>query len=169
MNQDLKNLEAKLAALEPRKPSDRLKENLRAACEGKRQQKGRGVILWPLSIVAALAAILAFSFLIFNTPAAPPSAGQNLTEVPLPTEVAPSSESGAPETSPEDSFKPVVADNTLHNLVDEGIVFLRNGVPARRYRYQFIDRVVWENPENGARMEMEIPRDEVVLVPVQTF
>ena len=68
-----------------------------------------------------------------------------------------------------DTFRPILAENNLKSRVDEGIVFLRNGLTARRYRYEFVDRVVWKNPSDGAIMEMEIPRDEVVLIPVQTF
>lgn len=71
--------------------------------------------------------------------------------------------------SADEGFRPVRAENRLRNKVDEGIVFLRNGLAARQYRYEFVDRVVWENPRDGSKMEMEIPREEVVLVPVRTF
>jgi hypothetical protein len=70
---------------------------------------------------------------------------------------------------PDEGFRPVHAENRLQNKVDEGIVFLRNGLPARQYRFEFVDRVVWENPRDGSTMEMEVPREEVVLVPVRTF
>jgi len=69
----------------------------------------------------------------------------------------------------ESDFKPVLAQNNLRDRVDEGIVFLKNGVTARKYRYEFVDKVVWRNPSDGAVIEMEVPRDEVVLIPVQTF
>jgi hypothetical protein len=61
------------------------------------------------------------------------------------------------------------AENTLERRIDEGLVFMANGTAARQYRYQFLDRVVWKNPEDGSVMEVEVPREEVFLVPVQTF
>lgn len=75
----------------------------------------------------------------------------------------------ADNLSGKSSFEPVLAQNNLKDRVDEGIVFLGNGLTARKYRYEFIDRVVWRNPSNGAVVEMEVPRDEVVLIPVQTY
>ncbi len=68
-----------------------------------------------------------------------------------------------------DTYQPVLAENNLKDRIDEGIVFLDGGLTARKYRYQFIDTVVWKNPTNGARVEMQVPRDEVVLIPVQTY
>lgn len=70
---------------------------------------------------------------------------------------------------PEEAEARMRAQNELQKRVDEGLVFLDNGVAARRYRYEFIDRMVWENPEDGTRMEMAIPREEFVLVPVHSF
>lgn len=69
----------------------------------------------------------------------------------------------------QQSFEPVFAQNRLRERIDEGIVFLEGGLTARKYRYEFIDKVVWRNPNNGALVEMEVPRDEVFLVPVQTY
>lgn len=69
----------------------------------------------------------------------------------------------------QDGETRVRAQNELQKRVDEGLVFLDNGVAARRYRYEFIDRMVWEDPEDGTRMEVAIPREEVVLVPVHSF
>ena len=71
--------------------------------------------------------------------------------------------------SGQNAFQPILAQNNLKERVDEGIVFLGDGLTARKYRYEFIDRVVWKNPSNGALVEMEVPRDEVVLIPVQTY
>ena len=71
--------------------------------------------------------------------------------------------------SGKNAFQPILAQNNLKDRVDEGIVFLGDGLTARKYRYEFIDRVVWKNPSNGAFVEMEVPRDEVVLIPVQTY
>lgn len=63
----------------------------------------------------------------------------------------------------------VHAQNQLRQRIDEGVVFLDNGLAARRYRFEFVDRMVVEDPEDGSRMEVMIPREEVVLVPVHSF
>lgn len=90
----------------------------------------------------------------------------NLGESPAP----PSLEAtGLIENSSGAGMKPVLAQNSLQGRVDEGVVFLSNGLAARRYRYEFIDRVVWQNPADGSMVEMRVPRDEIVLVPVQMF
>jgi hypothetical protein len=116
-------------------------------------------------VAIAASVLITFGFLLFNgrltlspgeavEPGAEPIALQSVPQAPEET---------------LDTFKPILAENNLQSRVDEGIVFLRNGLTARRYRYEFLDRVVWKNPSNGAVVEMEIPRDEVILVPVQTY
>ena len=66
-------------------------------------------------------------------------------------------------------FRPVRAQNALLSRVDDGLVTLEDGIPARRFRYQFLDTVVWEDPVDGALVEMTVPREELVVVPVRTF
>jgi len=66
-------------------------------------------------------------------------------------------------------FRPIRAENALLSRVDDGLVTLEGGMPARRYRYRFLDTITWENPRDGAQVEMAVPREELVLVPVRTF
>jgi hypothetical protein len=61
------------------------------------------------------------------------------------------------------------AENQLFRKIDEGVVFLDSGLGARQYRYQFIDRIVWKDPESGDVLEWKVPREEVFLVPLQTY
>ena len=129
-----------------------------------RRRRIGSLLTWG-SVAIAASILITFGFLLFNgyLTIAPGGPGQE-TSPPLLVDQTPEEENRS-----EDTFTPVLAENNLQNRVDEGIVFLRNGLTARRYRYEFLDRVVWKNPSNGAVVEMEIPRDEVILVPVQTY
>lgn len=143
---------------------ERIAAGLRAAERRRRMEKTRSVIGWA-GLALAASILITFGILLFNGRLSFQSPGPERPQALVSEERAPST---ALEQS-EDGFRPVFAENNLKNRIDEGIVFLRNGLTARRYRYEFVDRVVWRNPVDGAVLEVEIPRDEVVLVPVQTF
>lgn len=49
---------------------------------------------------------------------------------------------------------------------DEGFVYADDEPPARQFRYNSIERHVWTNASTGARMEIEIPREDLRLLPV---
>lgn len=144
----------------------RIGKALEQAGRSERRRRTISFLTWG-SVAVAASVLITLGVLLFNGRLSiAPSGSQPSPVEPLAAEVEPE-----PIASEEtiDSFKPVLAENNLQNRVDEGIVFLRNGLTARRYRYEFLDRVVWKNPSNGAIVEMEIPRDEVILVPVQTY
>lgn len=164
-----KQFEAQLRKLRPAAVDPHLKTRIEAALKRERRVQGRekfrSVVAWA-GLAAAASILITFGFLLFNGrlalgPDSVAVSGTGLAE--------PESEPVAEGGSDPGEFKPVLAENNLQNRIDEGIVFLRNGLTARRYRYEFVDRVVWQNPVDGATVEMKIPRDEVILVPVQTF
>jgi hypothetical protein len=162
-----KIMEERLRACRPVQPRASLQKGIEHSLGNlerrKRITRWRVISGWG-ALAAAAAALVIFGLMLFNGRL---GMGQNqpveetVSEPPLVV-------GETPEESP-DAFKPVLAENNLTGRVDEGIVFLKNGLTARRYRYEFIDRVVWKNPSDGAVVEMEIPRDEYVLIPVQTF
>lgn len=49
---------------------------------------------------------------------------------------------------------------------DEGIVYSDDDAPVRQVRYSSIERHVWTDASTGARMEIEIPREDIRLMPV---
>lgn len=67
------------------------------------------------------------------------------------------------------SFEPNAVENHFVGATDEGVVGAVAGVPFRRVRFQLADAYHWENTENGSRLEMVIPREEVLLLPVLTY
>lgn len=165
--EELGKFESKLRKVRPAAPPPGIEatiaRRLKAAKSSKRLRVVRSGMSWAGLAVAA-SVLIAFGILLFDGRlltggGSRPEAGESVADG-----------TGVGNSTPlADSFKPVLAENNLKNRVDEGIVFLRNGLTARRYRYEFIDRIVWKNPSDGAVVEMEIPRDEVVLVPVQTY
>ena len=143
---------------------ERLAKRIRESDKRERSSRWTGYIFWA-GLLAAACVMLVVGLSLFTGRRGP------LTEASVAETSSGAVEALAvPEYTVDDqAFKPVLAQNTLTDRIDEGIVFLDSGLTARKYRYQFIDRVVWRNPRNGARVEMQVPRDEVVLIPVQTY
>ena len=55
----------------------------------------------------------------------------------------------------------------LINTTDEGlIVDETTAAPQRQMRYTYLERHFWTTPQTGAVIEFEVPREDVVLMPV---
>jgi hypothetical protein len=161
MSQDLKEFENSLKGIRPRPLSRELEGRLIDQLKSGATTPAR--FSAPLVGLLMMAAVLLISVAVWLYRAPPSVSPTDAHSVAYATAV-----SGDREQSVNE-FQPVQAKNTLLGRIDEGIVFLNNGISARRYRYQFIDTVTWEDPSDGARISMEVPREEIVLVPVQTF
>jgi hypothetical protein len=59
----------------------------------------------------------------------------------------------------------VELEQQLLEIADEGIVEVSSAGPARQMRYHSVERRQWKG-DDGAITVVEIPREEVVLVPV---
>jgi hypothetical protein len=60
-------------------------------------------------------------------------------------------------------------DETTHELVstqDSDELVETNDGPAREVRYTYLERHEWSNPHTGARVYLEVPREDVYLLPV---
>jgi hypothetical protein len=165
--EEFKKLEEQLRQLKPRAPRAevrfRIEGELAKAGRSRKLKRFRTVSAWT-GMAAAASILITSGILLFN--------GRMSLDAPVEEQLLPEEPPltvGQIPDEPVDAFEPVLAENNLKSRVDEGIVFLKNGLTARRYRYEFVDRVVWRNPADGAVVEMEIPRDEVVLIPVRTF
>lgn len=67
-------------------------------------------------------------------------------------------------TAPD--FEPVEVTHDLVATEDGGLVYEEEDEPARVVRYTTLERHVWTHPVTGARLEVEIPREDIVLVPI---
>ena len=63
-------------------------------------------------------------------------------------------------------FEPVEITRDLVSAEDGGLVYEEDEAPARVVRYNTLEHHVWTHPVTGARLEVEIPREDIVLVPI---
>lgn len=174
MNTPNDPLEEELRGLQPATPSLRLSSRLAAElaespasapasdARVRRTSRLHSVSLW-LSWSVAAAMTVAFFMRTPPAPTHPP--GESAAAVSGAT-------SPAAELATEASarFTPVSTTNTLIGTLDEGVVFLEDGQPARKVRYEFLDTVALRSTDAPhATIAVTTPREEIRLVPVQTF
>jgi hypothetical protein len=53
--------------------------------------------------------------------------------------------------------------------VDEGIVDRASGLPARQYRYHYVDETLWTHPATSTRVLSSTPRQEVYLIDLELY
>ena len=53
--------------------------------------------------------------------------------------------------------------------VDEGIVDRASGMPARQYRYHYVDETLWIHPATSTRVLSSTPRQEVYLIDLELY
>lgn len=159
MDDELKQLEAELKALEPASPSGEL---LTSIAREMREQPGapaRAALKWWWIALPAAAAI---AVVWTQLPARP-------THVPArPDTVARSAVDAATAMVPTavDPLKPIAAENVLISATDEGLVTLDDGTRARRERLQYVDTITWKNARTNASLTWSVPREEVRVVPI---
>jgi hypothetical protein len=86
-----------------------------------------------------------------------------LTRTPKPlttTETAP----GA--LASETEFQPAEATSELVEAEDQGFVYNEDQTAQRQFRLVYRERHSWTNPATGAVLEFEVPREDIVLMPV---
>jgi hypothetical protein len=76
--------------------------------------------------------------------------------------------SSAPSDSGQTSdFQAVETTRELISTEEGNELFYRNGTsPMRQVRYLYRERHTWTNPRTGARVDVEVPREDVFLKPV---
>jgi hypothetical protein len=62
-----------------------------------------------------------------------------------------------------ETFQRVASSRELVRAFDEGVLYSENGEPSRRVRATSIERHAWTNPATGARLEVEVPREDIIL------
>jgi hypothetical protein len=149
MDDDLQHLEAELHNLRPVPASPALTRRVGATLDRR-----RGVRLTLAWLAVALPAAAAVAWGVMHV--VPPAATG-------PTPLVPAVAAAPAEDA---SFKPVAAEKVLVSALDEGLVTLADGTPARRERIQFVDTITWRNPRTNASLTWTVPREEVRVVPV---
>ncbi len=75
-------------------------------------------------------------------------------------------ETGASAAETASDLGEVATSRQLVNATEEELLVNDDQEPTRRMRFTFIERHTWTDPETGSTVEVEIPREDVVLVPV---
>ena len=63
-------------------------------------------------------------------------------------------------------FIPAESESELVAADETGVVYLEGDEPVRQMRFHSVERYAWTNPETGARVEVAVPREDVLLMPV---
>jgi len=190
---DFEQLEKELSALSPRSPSKEFTQRIEEAlgdagsvamchlndeAEKQSNQHSRSRILTWAFVSLGLAASLAFLFYLWF-----PSRGNNFSsEVQISTvqplsmvdEESPlhgvtshqlENSSGIPLNGWLDPY----TEEKFIRRVDEGIVDRVTGLPARQYRYHFVDETLWTHPASETRVLSTTPRQEVYLIDLELY
>lgn len=81
----------------------------------------------------------------------------------------------APSTPTENSTPPAslalreepdASSEEFIEAADEGVVLDADATPQRQMRVTYLERHTWTNPATGAVIEFEIPREDVVRMPL---
>lgn len=111
---------------------------------------------WGTTAVAATIAVVLYLSRPEN-----PGAGPALIQSAQPVE--------APPRSGPLKLTPVDAREYLFDAQYEGIVFLDDGAPARRVRYQYLDTVQMQAEGESTTVAMTYPREEIRFIPINAY
>jgi hypothetical protein len=68
--------------------------------------------------------------------------------------------------TPTNTFEHNETTNELVAAQDSEQLVETTGGPAREVHYTYLERHAWSNPHTGARVYLEVPREDVYLLPV---
>lgn len=66
----------------------------------------------------------------------------------------------------DQAFEPAEASRELVAVNDSNELLDTESGPVREVRYTYLERLAWAHPGTGARIEIEVPREDVYLLPV---
>ena len=154
-------IEKALRAHSPRRPSDALARRIEAALSAPAEAAesypdiARQSAWWPFFrsagwAAAGAAAAVAVLFIIGEP--FPPREAKDLID-------------SAPEAAAVE-FQAAESATELVSASAEELIYRDTAPPAQRVRITFLERHAWRNPATGAFIEMEVPREDVRLIPV---
>jgi hypothetical protein len=156
------DLEKELAALQPAEPSRAWSERVALAMAIDPRTDGvhsrSGVIVHSISLFATLRR---FGWVLAG------SAATALLIVTLhPTPVADVPAANVAASLPEELMSPVQTARAFIEAEEEEVFDTDSQVPARRVRFVFLERHTWTDPQTGALIAVEVPREDIFLLPL---
>jgi hypothetical protein len=73
----------------------------------------------------------------------------------------------AATAAPDLAFQKVMTSDEALDWQDEGVHFEPNGQPMLKLRRLAVEHQAWADPQNAGVVQVEVPRQEVMYVPVQ--
>ena len=113
-----------------------------------------------LPIVAAVGGVIAAAILI----AAPLLLQNHPTNRPVDVVIKPTTLAVAPARD-DVNFNRLL----MWRAVDEGARVVDDTLPVRKVRYEAVEQIEWEDPDDQATIQLSVPVAEVVLVQQPTF
>lgn len=164
------DLEKELRSLLPTKPSPQLSERIAAELNAPiapTQERATGVLArpskqrdasrflrpWVLALSGLSTVVIALLAVAFWLK--PGSTSTNIA-----TKPETSAQAFALNENPDESV------DELIDAQDEGLVYGEGEEPQRQVRITYLERHTWTNPKTGAVVEVEVPREDIVLMPV---
>jgi len=174
-------LEDQLRTLSPVAPSPELAARIERELKARPAVVAAGVMARPAQPLpiwkwlrdlgwAGAGAAAALAAVAFFSPAektAPSASGPSNAKVAVvePAASAPTMAAPAAATD-EQAFEPTEASRELVSVKDSDQVLDTENGPVREVRYVYRERLAWAHPGTGARLEIEVPREDVYLLPV---
>jgi hypothetical protein len=157
------DVEKELRVLTPIKPSAQLAERIAADLkrpDSRAHQPASGLLTRPKSsvrpwflvlagITTAVAALIAIVSSMKPSP-------QTIVE----------GTGRSAEVSAALSETPDRSETELVETQDVGVIYDDTDEPQRQVRMVYLERHTWTNPQTGAVVEFEVPREDIVLMPV---
>ena len=76
---------------------------------------------------------------------------------------------GPAVTLPRPAAGALRVERQVARVADDGVIGTANGVPVQLLHYRAVRQIWYFDPHTGNKLQVTVPRDQVVLVPVRTF
>lgn len=175
----LADLEARLRRLNPAPPAASCERRLARLLDVRTEDRRESRLLWMrfAPLAAAACVVLAGSWILQRQLAriataqqgAPPATtaavpGDDRDATPVPRHFV----SPPVGDTPMDRLVPVSSQQYLRHASAGAVVELSDDLPARELRLEYDDAWHWHDPATGTNLRVFQPREEVILVPVET-
>jgi hypothetical protein len=165
MNTNESDLENELRALRPIAPSAALEERIALELRGTSESRDRILEVRDRDESSPLHAVLAAWFQRLGWAAAGAAAAvavmlaaQRLQDTPPPVTAA--------TTSAASAYLTADAESELIGADESAIFYTAAAEPFRQMRFLSVERYAWTDPDSGAQIEVEVPREDIVTMPV---
>lgn len=166
------DMEKRLRGFEPKRPSAFLKariaaemEKLEETAERGEGPKSRAKFVWGTTLtalVSAMAAVWAVLLVLDHRPGSPRMGEELGVSTAL-------NDGRSQAVSFEVAARPIDRFATLLNAEPSPVYFLENGMPVQNVALRFLDTEVWEMEDTEETFTVRKVRDEVRVVPVESF